>query len=144
MSDVFDGLPPVTKDITNFDGWSPSVNPDYKFGVGYDDHCKEGELNFWGISPGGDHTLGSIQINKCISFDSNFSGKKDSPIKTVSNPEKEKKIDKYRKKRKKRFWGKIILYPCRQSFANSRERLGGKFVKIYKETYILRKKLLNN
>ena len=48
------------------------------------------------------------------------------------DPEKQKKIMRYKLKRKKRLQGNYepYKYKCRQKFANNRQRIRGRFVKI--------------
>jgi hypothetical protein len=45
--------------------------------------------------------------------------------------ERQRKIQRYMEKRRRRVWSKKILYSCRKNFADRRPRIGGRFVKIH-------------
>lgn len=47
--------------------------------------------------------------------------------------ERRRKIERYRNKKQHRFWGKRVMYKCRQNFAKNRRRVAGRFVKLNNE-----------
>mmetsp|Transcript_23944 Transcript_23944/g.35891 ORF Transcript_23944/g.35891 Transcript_23944/m.35891 type:complete len:321 (+) Transcript_23944:160-1122(+) len=56
----------------------------------------------------------------------------DGEIREYTRSEKKKLIERYREKKKRRSFRKVIRYECRRKFAVSRPRVGGRFVKLKK------------
>jgi len=50
-------------------------------------------------------------------------------IGAYTREERAKRLARYKEKKQRRFWGKRVLYACRQTFAVSRKRVGGRFIK---------------
>jgi len=49
---------------------------------------------------------------------------------SYTQAERQRKIQRFLEKRRRRVWSKKILYSCRKNFADKRPRVGGRFVKI--------------
>jgi len=50
---------------------------------------------------------------------------------SYTTAERQRKIQRFLEKRRRRVWSKKILYSCRKSFADRRPRVGGRFVKLH-------------